>query len=164
MLEKKALDYFVHHAGSPDGVVEGGIAVFAAGNEYAPAASYPAAYPDYVSVAATAGDFTPAVYSNYGKGVTISAPGFYAPQGRWVRLQPQDPELNAKIRTFDYNGEKITNYEMESSAVAGLSRLLGHRAMTVCCIIAGRTSGDMNTEYHGTMEKLVETVLQRLMK
>ena len=75
MLEKKALDYFVHHAGSPDGVVEGGIAVFAAGNEYAPAASYPAAYPDYVSVAATAPDFTPAVYSNYGKGVTISAPG-----------------------------------------------------------------------------------------
>ena len=75
MLEKKALDYFVHHAGSPDGVVEGGIAVFAAGNEYAPAASYPAAYPDYVSVAATAPDFTPAVYSNYGTGVTISAPG-----------------------------------------------------------------------------------------
>lgn len=75
MLEKKALDYFVHHAGSPDGVVEGGIAVFAAGNEYAPAASYPAAYPDYVSVAATAPDFTPAVYTNYGTGVTISAPG-----------------------------------------------------------------------------------------
>ena len=74
-LEKKALDYFVNYAGSPDGVVEGGIAVFAAGNEYAPAASYPAAYPDYVSVAATAPDFTPAVYSNYGKGVTISAPG-----------------------------------------------------------------------------------------
>lgn len=75
MLEKKALDYFVHHAGSPDGVVEGGIVVFAAGNEYAPAASYPAAYPDYVSVAATAPDFTPAVYTNYGTGVTISAPG-----------------------------------------------------------------------------------------
>ena len=75
MLEKKALDYFVHHAGSPDGVIEGGIAVFAAGNEYAPAASYPAAYPDYVSVAATAPDFTPAVYTNYGTGVTISAPG-----------------------------------------------------------------------------------------
>ena len=75
VLEKKALDYFVNYAGSPDGVIEGGIAVFAAGNEYAPAASYPAAYPDYVSVAATAPDFTPAVYSNYGKGVTISAPG-----------------------------------------------------------------------------------------
>ena len=75
MLEKKALDYFVNHAGSPDGVIEGGIAVFAAGNEYAPAASYPAAYPDYISVAATAPDFTPAVYTNYGTGVTISAPG-----------------------------------------------------------------------------------------
>lgn len=75
VLEKKALDYFVNYAGSPDGVVEGGIAVFAAGNEYAPAASYPAAYSDYVSVAATAPDFTPAVYTNYGTGVTISAPG-----------------------------------------------------------------------------------------
>ena len=75
ILEKKALDYFVNYAGSPDGVVEGGIAVFAAGNEYAPAASYPAAYSDYVSVAATAPDFTPAVYTNYGTGVTISAPG-----------------------------------------------------------------------------------------
>ena len=75
VLEKKALDYFIHNAGSPDGVVDGGIAVFAAGNEYAPAASYPAAYPDFVSVAATAPDFTPAVYTNYGTGVTISAPG-----------------------------------------------------------------------------------------
>ena len=75
VLEYKALDYFVHNAGSPDGVIDGGIIVFAGGNEYAPAASYPAAYPDYVAVAATAGDYTPAVYSNYGKGTTISAPG-----------------------------------------------------------------------------------------
>ena len=75
VLEKKALDYFVNYAGSPDGIVEGGIAVFAAGNEYASAASYPAAYSDYVSVAATAPDFTPAVYTNFGTGVTISAPG-----------------------------------------------------------------------------------------
>lgn len=75
ILEKKALDYFVHTAGSPDGVIEGGIAVFAGGNESAPAASYPGAYPDYVAVAATAGDFTPAVYSNYGIGTRISAPG-----------------------------------------------------------------------------------------
>ena len=82
-LEKKALDYFVHNAGSPDGVIEGGIAVFAAGNESAPAASYPAAYSDYISVAAIAPDYTPAVYTNYGTGTTISAPGgdqdyFYA--------------------------------------------------------------------------------------
>lgn len=75
VLEYKALDYFVHNAGSPDGVIDGGIVVFAGGNESAPAASYPAAYSDYVSVAATAGDFTPAVYTNYGPGTTISAPG-----------------------------------------------------------------------------------------
>lgn len=75
ILEYKALDYFVHNAGSPDGVIDGGIVVFAAGNEYAPAASYPAAYPEFISVAATAGDYTPAVYTNYGKGTTISAPG-----------------------------------------------------------------------------------------
>ena len=75
ILERKALDYFIHNAGSPDGVIEGGLAIFAGGNEAAPAASYPGAYPDFVAVAATAGDFTPAVYSNYGPGTTISAPG-----------------------------------------------------------------------------------------
>ena len=74
-LERKALDYFIHNAGSPDGVVEGGIAVFAGGNESAPAAGYPGAYGDFVSVAATAADWTPAVYTNYGPGTTISAPG-----------------------------------------------------------------------------------------
>ena len=75
VLEFMALDYFVHNAGSPDGVIDGGVVVFAAGNEYAPASSYPAAYPEFVSVAATAGDYTPAVYTNYGPGTTISAPG-----------------------------------------------------------------------------------------
>ncbi|MGN0190394.1 MAG: S8 family serine peptidase, partial [Candidatus Cryptobacteroides sp.] len=75
MLESKALDYFIHNAGSPDGVIEGGIAIFAGGNESAPAAGYPGAYKDFVSVAATAGDWTPAVYTNYGPGTTISAPG-----------------------------------------------------------------------------------------
>ena len=75
VLEKKALDYFVHNAGSPDGVISGGVVVFAGGNEAAAAASYPGAYDDYVAVAATAGDFTPAVYTNYGPGTTISAPG-----------------------------------------------------------------------------------------
>lgn len=74
-LEKMALDYFIHNAGSPNGVLDGGLAIYAAGNEAAPAAGYPGAYPDYISVAATAADFTPAVYTNYGPGTTISAPG-----------------------------------------------------------------------------------------
>ena len=95
-------------------------------------------------------------------GVTISAPGFYGPQGRYVRIPLADPELNAKIMSFDYHGEKITNFEMESSALAGLSKLLGHKAMTVCCIIAGRVDKSMNTEYKGSMEGLVATVLERI--
>lgn len=74
-LEKQALDYFVHTAGSPDGVIDGGIVVYAAGNESASASSYPGAYKDFIAVAAIAGDYTPAVYSNYGRGTTISAPG-----------------------------------------------------------------------------------------
>ena len=71
-------------------------------------------------------------------------------------------DLNRKIEEFRYNGEKITNFEMESSAVAGLGRMLGHKAITICLIIAGRISKDMNTNYKGSMEGLVETVLKRL--
>ena len=95
-------------------------------------------------------------------GVTISAPGFYGPQGRYVRAKPIDENLNKKIESFEYNGEKITNFEMESSALAGLAALLGHQATTVCLIIAGRVSHTMNTDYKGSMEGLIETVLNRL--
>lgn len=95
-------------------------------------------------------------------GVTISAPGFYGPQGRCVRIPLADPNLNEKIMSFDYNGEKITNFEMESSALAGLAKLLGHKAMTVCCIIAGRVDKSMNTNYKGSISGLIETVLERI--
>jgi hypothetical protein len=96
------------------------------------------------------------------KGVTISAPGFYGPQGRFVRLAPNDLTLNEKITSFRYGKEMITNFEMESSALAGLARLLGHKAMTVCAIIAGRVSKDMNTEYKGSIEELIKIVLERI--
>ncbi|MCQ2225040.1 MAG: nucleoside phosphorylase [Paludibacteraceae bacterium] len=96
-------------------------------------------------------------------GVTISSPGFYGPQGRYVRVPLADPKLNEKIISFDYQGEKITNYEMESSALAGMAKLLGHKAMTVCCIIAGRVDNSMNTSYKGSMEGLVKTVLERIL-
>ena len=95
-------------------------------------------------------------------GITISAPGFYGPQGRYVRIKPIDENLNQKITDFDYNGEKITNFEMESSALAGLSKLLGHKAMTVCAIIAGRAAHNMNTNYKNSMEDLVKIVLDRV--
>lgn len=87
-LEKMALEYFVNNAGSPSGVIDGGIAVFAGGNESAPAAGYPGAYGKFVSVAAVAGDLTPAVYSNYGPGTTISAPG--GDQDYYYEFQPKD--------------------------------------------------------------------------
>ena len=95
-------------------------------------------------------------------GTTIAANGFYGPQGREIRLSLSDSLLNQKIEAFDYNGRKITNYEMESSALAGLSALMGHKAMTVCCIIAGRIDKSMNTEYQSSLPELIEKVLDRI--
>ena len=96
------------------------------------------------------------------KGITIAAPGFYGPQGRYVRAELAFPDLNEKIMSFRYGNEMITNFEMESSALAGLGKLLGHKAMTVCAIIAGRVSHNMNTNYKGSIEELIKTVLERI--
>ena len=96
------------------------------------------------------------------QGITIAAPGFYGPQGRYVRACPADINLNSKIQSFKYNDWQITNFEMESSALAGMSALLGHKAMTVCAIIAGRVSHNMNTEYKGSIEGLIKIVLDRI--
>ena len=96
------------------------------------------------------------------RGVTIAANGFYGPQGRELRLPLADPELNRKIEAFEHAGRRITNFEMESSALAGLAALMGHRAMTVCCVIAGRVDQRMNTAYKGSMEGLIQTVLDRI--
>ena len=94
--------------------------------------------------------------------MTIAANGFYGPQGRELRLPLADPKLNEKIEAFNYNGRQITNFEMESSSLAGLAALMGHRAMTVCCIIAGRVDKNMNTNYKGSLTGLIETVLERI--
>lgn len=96
------------------------------------------------------------------RGYTIAAVGFYAPQGRCVRLPLADPDLNAKIESFRYNGRPITNFEMESACLQGLSKLLGHKAMTVCCIIAERRANNANTDYKPKVKELIETVLNRL--
>ena len=96
------------------------------------------------------------------EGITIAAPGFYAPQGRWVRLQPQDPELNAKIESFNYEGRRITNFEMEGSALAGLAALMGHRAATICTIIAQRIALYACTDYKPFVKKMIQTALDRL--
>jgi len=96
------------------------------------------------------------------RGVTIAANGFYGPQGRELRLPVTDAELNKKIEAFEWNGFHITNFEMENSALAGLAALLGHKAMTVCCIIAGRVSKQMNTDYKSIVNGLIEKVLDRI--
>ena len=96
------------------------------------------------------------------KGSTIACNGFYAPQGRKLRLPLADENLNKKIEDFRYKGYKITNFEMESSALSGIASLLGHKAMTVCCIIAGRQNLNMNTDYKGSIDDLIQLVLERI--
>ena len=96
------------------------------------------------------------------RGITISAPGFFGPQGRELRIPLADPQQNAKIESFSYDGRRITNFEMESSAVAGLSRLLGHHATTVCMVIANRRAKEANANYKNNIDTLIETVLERL--
>lgn len=96
------------------------------------------------------------------KGVTISAPGFYGPQGRVLRLPLAVPELNSQIEKFSFGDLKITNFEMESSAIYGLSKMLGHEALTVCLIIANRVTLTANENYRSKMKQLIKIVLDRL--
>lgn len=96
------------------------------------------------------------------RGNTISAVGFYGPQGRELRLPLANPDLNHRIEHFRHNGRKITNYEMESAPLQGLGRLMGHRAMTVCSIIANRMNTEANPNYKTAVRDLVATVLERI--
>ena len=96
------------------------------------------------------------------RGVTIACGGFFGPQGRKVRLALADPDQNERIQSFRYEGWKITNFEMESSALAGLARLMGHRAMTCCMVIANRLAGEAYTRYKGSIDHLIQLVLDRI--
>ena len=96
------------------------------------------------------------------RGVTIAAGGFFGPQGRKLRVPLADPNQNEKIENFEYYGYRITNFEMESSALAGLSRLMGHKATTVCMVIANRLKKEANTGYKNTIDTLITTVLDRI--
>ena len=96
------------------------------------------------------------------RGYTVACGGFYGPQGRVLRADVLDPEQNQKIEAFEYEGMKICNFEMESSALAGLASLLGHRAMTCCMVIANRYAKEMNTEYKNSIDTLIQKVLDRI--
>ena len=95
-------------------------------------------------------------------GITATASGFYGPQGRQLRIVPADPLLNDKMETFKYNGHRITNFEMETSALYGLSAILGHQAVTICTIIANRVSKQYSKDYHPAVEKMIQTILDRI--
>ena len=96
------------------------------------------------------------------KGITATASGFYGPQGRQLRIIPADPFLNEKMETFNFNGNRITNFEMETSALYGLGAMLGHNTLTVCAIIANRISKQFSKDYHPAVEKLIQTILDRI--
>jgi uridine phosphorylase len=117
------------------------------------------AYPYAVEADATLLD---RIASGMRKGITISSPGFYGPQGRRLRLEPFDNEINDNIGTFRFRGEAITNYEMESSAIYGLSKLLNHRALTICVVIANRVTGEFLSDYKPAMKTLAQEVLDAL--
>lgn len=96
------------------------------------------------------------------RGVTIACGGFYGPQGRQLRLKLADPEANHKIENFEYEGTQVTNFEMESSALAGLASLMGHKAMTCCMVIANRREGKANPNYKNSIDGLIKLVLDRI--
>jgi len=96
------------------------------------------------------------------RGITVSCGGFFGPQGRRLRIELADPRQNDKVESFSYNGRRITNYEMESSAIAGLSRLLGHRATTTCMVIANRVAQKADTAYKSHIDDLIRLVLERI--
>jgi uridine phosphorylase len=99
---------------------------------------------------------------NFIKGITISAPGFYAPQGRRLRLETFDNEINSKLSEFSFRGRTISNYEMESSAIYGLSALLGHKALTICLVIGNRVTGEFIQDYKPLISDLALKVFKMI--
>jgi len=96
------------------------------------------------------------------RGVTIACGGFFGPQGRELRIPLADPKQNEKVESFEYNGHRITNFEMESSALAGLARLMGHKAVTCCMVIANRRAKNVNANYKNSIDELIKLVLERI--
>ena len=96
------------------------------------------------------------------RGITVACGGFFGPQGRQLRVPLADPHQNEKIESFEYGGMHITNFEMESSALAGLAKLMGHRATTACMVIANRRAGKANTGYKNIIDDLITLVLDRI--
>ncbi len=102
------------------------------------------------------------VAANMTHGITVTAPGFYAPQGRHIRIAPTVADLNERLATFQWDGLKVTNLEMESSAIFGLSQIMGHNALTVCLIIANRADGTFLNDYHTQMKDSIVEIMNSI--
>ena len=102
------------------------------------------------------------IAGDWQRGITLTAPGFYSPQGRELRLQVSDGSIIDRASKYKYNGFQVTNFEMETSALYGLSAMLGHQAMTVCDIIANRITGQFSPDYKASMKNLIEEMLERV--
>ena len=102
------------------------------------------------------------VFEDSPRGITLTAPGFYAPQGRQLRLKPALTNLHQSIEAFSWQGRNLTNFEMESAAIQGLGKLLNHECLTICAIIANRATGEFSKDHSLTVEKLIEYVISKL--
>ncbi|TND08106.1 MAG: uridine phosphorylase [Bacteroidetes bacterium] len=116
----------------------------------------------YPYVAAASASLLQTVAHDMIRGITATAPGFYGPQGRELRLPAALPDLNEKLTAFRHGDLRICNFEMETSALYGLSKLMGHEACTVCAIIANRVIRQYSKDYHPVIDRLIRTVLERL--
>lgn len=146
------LSYYAGRDGVCDLALEEAFAEHTAWDKKLPAPYFVDAHPDLVEL----------FKDSTREGIAIAAPGFYAPQGRWVRLQPHDLKLNEKIESFRFGERRITNFEMEGSALAGLAALMGHRAATICTIIAQRVAKNACTDYKPFVRRMIEMALDKL--
>lgn len=96
------------------------------------------------------------------KGITVTCPGFYGPQGRFIRAEPAFPQLLDQLSTFGFNGQRITNFEMETSGIYGLSRLLGHEAISLSAIVANRVEKKFSKDHHKIIDKLIRAALDQI--
>lgn len=107
-------------------------------------------------------EFVERIGKGFHPGITITANGFYAPQGRALRIPLKAPKMNEKLRAFKFNKHRIVNYEMETSALYGLSKAMGHKACTVCAVVANRYANSFSKDYKPVINQLIEQVLDRL--
>ncbi len=116
----------------------------------------------YPYIVKASDDLMQKVAGDLNKGITLTANGFFGPQGRELRIPLAFPELNPKVEDFEFKGNRITNFEMETSALYGLGRILGHNTLTVCDIIANRVRKEYSKDYKASVEKLILYVLERI--